>query len=226
MDQVLIRREWFDSASLGALAKYPSYNPPPQPIQPPQQLQQQQPVETRPPRNERTNQAPAPVQAQQSQVAPTPVSQPPVRTIEPSKCFLQKVVGPSLSSRPALFNITASLIPECFILYSYLSTHNLLYFLFLPPAMDLPPILYPYIYLRSSNGVLKSWSPSPKAYRHIVAETSFQSFLDFHSGLERGDVRTPTFTRCSEQYKSRWEEPVITSQEILPRCVESHSVTR
>ena len=83
VDQVLIRREWFDSASLGALAKYPSYNPPPQQIQPPQQLQQQQPVETRPPRNERANQAPAPVQAQQPQVAPAPVSQPPVRTKTP-----------------------------------------------------------------------------------------------------------------------------------------------
>ena len=81
VDQVLIRREWFDSASLGALAKYPSYIPPPQQIQPPQQ--QQQPVETRPSRNERANQAPAPVQAQQPQIAPAPVSQPLVRTKTP-----------------------------------------------------------------------------------------------------------------------------------------------
>jgi hypothetical protein len=84
VDQVLIRREWFDSASLGALAKYPSYVPPPQPIQSPQQQQQQQqPVEARPPRNERTNQAPVPVQAQQPQVAPVPAPQPPLRTKTP-----------------------------------------------------------------------------------------------------------------------------------------------
>ena len=85
VDQVLIRREWFDSASLGALAKYPSYIPPPQPIQPPQQQQQQQqqPAETRPSRNERTNQVPAPVQMQQPQVTPAPISQPPIRTKTP-----------------------------------------------------------------------------------------------------------------------------------------------
>ena len=81
VDQVLIRREWFDSASLGALAKYPSYNPQPQPIQPPQQ--QQQPVETRPPRSERAHQAPAPIQTQPPHAAPAPVPQPPVRTKSP-----------------------------------------------------------------------------------------------------------------------------------------------
>ena len=82
VDQVLIRREWLDSASLGAPAKYPSYTPPPQRIQSPPQ-QQQQPVESRPPRNERTNQPPAPVHTQQPQVAPAPISQPPVRTRTP-----------------------------------------------------------------------------------------------------------------------------------------------
>lgn len=80
VDQVLIRREWFDSANLGAPAKYPSYIPPPQPVQP---SPQQQPVETRPPRNERANQPPAPIQAQQPQAAPVPISQPPVRPRSP-----------------------------------------------------------------------------------------------------------------------------------------------
>lgn len=75
VDQVLIRREWFDSASLGAPAKYPSYIPPPQPTQPPPQ---QQPIETRSSRNERASQAPALAQTQQPHVAPGPVSQPPV----------------------------------------------------------------------------------------------------------------------------------------------------
>ena len=80
VDQVLIRREWFDSASLGAPAKYPSYVPPQQ-VQLPQQ--QQQPIETRPSRNERVNQPPAPVQVQQPQVAPALISQPPVRIRTP-----------------------------------------------------------------------------------------------------------------------------------------------
>ena len=79
VDQVLIRREWFDSASLGAPAKYPSYILPPQPVQSPPQQQQ---IEARPPRNERVNQAPAPVQTQ-PQVAPVLISQPPVRTRTP-----------------------------------------------------------------------------------------------------------------------------------------------
>ena len=39
VDLVLIRKEWFDTASLGALAKYPSYIPQPQPIQSPPQQQ-------------------------------------------------------------------------------------------------------------------------------------------------------------------------------------------
>jgi hypothetical protein len=80
VDQVLVRREWFDSASLGVPAKYPSYTPPPQQIHPPPQ---QQPIETRPPRNERINQAPAPAQAQQSHPAPTLVTQPLVRPRTP-----------------------------------------------------------------------------------------------------------------------------------------------
>ena len=79
VDQVLIRREWFDSASLGAPAKYPSYILPPQPVQSPPQQQQ---IEVRPPRNERVNQAPAPVQTQ-PQVVPVLISQPPVRTRTP-----------------------------------------------------------------------------------------------------------------------------------------------
>ena len=79
VDQVLIRREWFDSASLGAPAKYPSYILPPQPVQSPPQQQQ---IEARPPRNERVNQAPAPVQTQ-PQVVPVLISQPPVRTRTP-----------------------------------------------------------------------------------------------------------------------------------------------
>lgn len=77
VDQVLIRREWFDSSSLGAPAKYPSYTPLPQPTQPPPQ---QQPIETRPPRNERVNQAPAPTHPQ---VVPAPASQPPARPRTP-----------------------------------------------------------------------------------------------------------------------------------------------
>ena len=81
VDQVLIRREWFDSASLGAPAKYPSYIQPSQPTQP--QQHHQQPVEPRPPRNERVNQASAPVQAQHPQVAPPAISQPPVRPRTP-----------------------------------------------------------------------------------------------------------------------------------------------
>jgi hypothetical protein len=83
VDQVLIRREWFDSASLGALAKYPSYIPSPQPTQPPQQQRQQPPVETRPSRSERANQAPAPIQTQPPLAAPAPVPQPPIRTKSP-----------------------------------------------------------------------------------------------------------------------------------------------
>ena len=77
VDQVLIRREWFDSASLGASAKYPSY------ITPAQPAPQQQQVETRPPRNERVNQAHAPVQAQQPQAAPAPIPQPLARSRTP-----------------------------------------------------------------------------------------------------------------------------------------------
>ena len=81
VDQVLIRREWFDSASLGAQAKYPSYIPPPQStLQPPQQ----QPIETRQPRNERVSQAPAPAQAQQPHVAPAPFPQPLARARTPT----------------------------------------------------------------------------------------------------------------------------------------------
>lgn len=76
VDQVLIRREWFDSASLGAPAKYPSY------IQT-QPMPQHQPIESRPPRNERVNQAPAPAQAQQPHVALASVSQAPVRPRSP-----------------------------------------------------------------------------------------------------------------------------------------------
>ena len=84
VDQVLIRREWFDSASLGALAKYPSYIPSPQSIQTPQQQQQQQPpVEARPSRSERTNQALAPIQTQPPHAAPASIPQPPVRTKSP-----------------------------------------------------------------------------------------------------------------------------------------------
>lgn len=80
VDQVLIRREWFDSASAGAPAKYPSYIPPPQSTQSPLQ---QQATETRPPRNERVNQAPAPAQAQQPHLAPALVSQALVRPRTP-----------------------------------------------------------------------------------------------------------------------------------------------
>ena len=77
VDQVLIRREWFDSANLGAPAKYPSYIPPSQSIQP---QQHQQPVEPRP---SRTNQGPVPVQTQHPQVAPAPISQLPIRPRTP-----------------------------------------------------------------------------------------------------------------------------------------------
>ena len=80
VDQVLIRREWFDSATLGAPAKYPSHIPSPQSAQPSSQYQ---PIETRPPRNERANQTTAPAQAQQPHVAHAPVSQPPVRPRTP-----------------------------------------------------------------------------------------------------------------------------------------------
>lgn len=79
VDQVLIRREWFDSAGLGAPAKYPSYIPSTQLTQPPPQQQN----EPRPPRSERINQAPGPVQPQQPQVVPSPISQPPARPRTP-----------------------------------------------------------------------------------------------------------------------------------------------
>ena len=79
VDQVLIRREWFDSASLGAPEKHPSYVPPSQQTHPPPQ----QPIETRPPRNERVNQVPSPAQVQQLHTAPAPVSQPLVRPRTP-----------------------------------------------------------------------------------------------------------------------------------------------